>query len=85
MFLSSCGASRVSIVIERLTKGLVLMCQTFFPLACYNKVINLIILHIMQYVFTCLLQNIMPNLFGLLCYLNLKCKVATYAAGQSFK
>ena len=56
-----------------------------FPLSSYNKVINFIILHVKQYIFTCLLQNNMPNLCGLLCYLNIKYKVEKYAANQSFR
>ena len=51
----------------------------------YHKVINFIILHVKQYIFTCLMQNNMPNFCGLLCYLNLKYKVEKYAANQSFK
>ena len=37
-----------------------------FPLSSYNKVINSItcILHVKQYIFTCILQNNMPNLCG---------------------
>ena len=57
----------------------VLMCRTLFfekfLLHFYNKVINFIILHVKQYIFTCLLQNNMQNLCGLLCYLNLKYEV----------
>ena len=56
-----------------------------FPLSSYKKVINFIILHVKQYIFTCLLQNNMPNLCGLLCYFNVKYKVKKYAANQSFR
>ena len=56
-----------------------------FPLSSYNKVINFIILHVKQYIFTCLMQNNMPNFCGLLCYLNLKYKVENYAANQTCK
>lgn len=72
-----------STIVERVESlylsKVVLMCRTLFfwkfLLSFHNKVINFIILHVKQYNFTCLLQNNMQNLRGLLCYLNLKYKV----------
>lgn len=53
------------------------------PLSNNNRVINLIILYVKQYIFISLMQNKMPNFLGLLSHLRIKYRIEKYAAIQN--